>query len=50
MSANLNTGVDCVAYSDIDCQNQIADSGNEHGRSCLDNLNGAQSMRCYYGC
>ena len=50
VAGNWNTGVDCVAYSDLDCRDQIADSGNQHGRHCLDNLNGAQSMQCYYGC
>lgn len=50
VAGNTITGVDCVAYSDSNCQNQVGDSGNQHGAHCLGNLNGAQSMRCYYGC
>ncbi|MCJ1456928.1 hypothetical protein MMC28_007294 [Mycoblastus sanguinarius] len=43
-------GVDCVAYSDSNCQNKIGDSGNQHDTHCLENLNGAQSMQCYWDC
>ncbi|KAH8730669.1 hypothetical protein GQ44DRAFT_672452 [Phaeosphaeriaceae sp. PMI808] len=50
VSANVITGADCHAYSDGNCQNEIADSGNKHGQKCMTNLNGAKSMRCYYGC
>ncbi|KAJ7046297.1 hypothetical protein C8F04DRAFT_343066 [Mycena alexandri] len=43
-------GTDCHIYSDINCQNQIADTGNEvSGRKCV-NAAGAQSMICYYDC
>ncbi|KAF2455247.1 hypothetical protein BDY21DRAFT_380787 [Lineolata rhizophorae] len=43
-------GTDCIAYSDTNCQNEITDSGNQHGEHCMTNLNGAQSMICYYKC
>ncbi|KKK12603.1 hypothetical protein P175DRAFT_0500889 [Aspergillus ochraceoroseus IBT 24754] len=50
VAANVLTGADCVAYSDSNCQNAISDSGNQHGHYCMENLNGAKSMKCYYGC
>jgi hypothetical protein len=50
VEGNTLWGVDCHAYSDNNCQHQIADSGNQHGARCMENLNGAQSMKCYYRC
>ncbi|KAF7342479.1 hypothetical protein MVEN_01837400 [Mycena venus] len=44
-------GTDCHVYSDSNCQNQIADTGNivSFAGKCV-NTQGAQSMKCYYGC
>ncbi|KAJ7495499.1 hypothetical protein FB451DRAFT_1360258 [Mycena latifolia] len=42
-------GTDCHAYSDANCQNELADSGNTVESRCL-NAQGAQSMKCYYNC
>jgi hypothetical protein len=39
-------GVDCVAYSDTNCQNQVADSGNSRGTKCMTDLGSTKSMRC----
>ena len=50
VGGSIVTGADCIAYSDGNCQNEIGDSGNQHGPHCFDNLNRAQSMKCYYGC
>jgi hypothetical protein len=50
ISASFFIGAGCVAYSDSNCQNRIADSGNVRGRTCMDNLNGAKSMQCYWNC
>ncbi|KAJ7175155.1 hypothetical protein C8R43DRAFT_1119173 [Mycena crocata] len=42
-------GTDCHAYSDPNCQNELADSGNIVSSRCL-NAQGAQSMKCFYNC
>ncbi|KAJ6535421.1 hypothetical protein B0H19DRAFT_963463 [Mycena capillaripes] len=44
-------GTDCHIFSDPNCQNQIADSGNHvsSGRQCV-NAQGAQSMQCFFNC
>ncbi|KAJ7437407.1 hypothetical protein FB451DRAFT_1061000, partial [Mycena latifolia] len=49
VSGNGILGTDCHAYSDVNCQQQIADSGNVVEDRCL-NAQGAQSMKCYYNC
>ncbi|KAJ7587297.1 hypothetical protein C8J56DRAFT_786902 [Mycena floridula] len=38
---------DCLLYSDVNCQNQVADTGN---RVSLAPTPGARSMRCFYNC
>ncbi|KAK5999149.1 hypothetical protein PT974_01538 [Cladobotryum mycophilum] len=40
--------VDCHAYSDDNCQNEIGDTGNVNG-GCYNFSNG-RSMKCYYHC
>ncbi|CEJ83695.1 hypothetical protein VHEMI03227 [[Torrubiella] hemipterigena] len=40
--------VDCVAYSDTNCQNKIGDTGNVSG-GCY-SFKGGNSMKCYHGC
>lgn len=45
--------VDCEAYADINCQNKIGDtSGRPWGRSdyCMEDVLGAQSMKCWFRC
>ncbi|KAJ6534079.1 hypothetical protein B0H19DRAFT_964529 [Mycena capillaripes] len=43
-------GTDCEIYSDINCQNEIKDTGNVvAGPTCV-NVPGAQSMKCFYNC
>ncbi|KAJ7458175.1 hypothetical protein FB451DRAFT_1406485 [Mycena latifolia] len=49
LTGNSILGTDCHAYSDSNCQNQIADSGNIVHQGCL-NSPGAKSMKCYYNC
>ena len=40
----------CVAYSDENCQDQIADSGDHKEGYCLENVGRGRSMKCYWGC
>ncbi|KAJ7226599.1 hypothetical protein C8J57DRAFT_1585400 [Mycena rebaudengoi] len=42
-------GTDCHIFSDINCQNEIVDSGNEEREHC-ESAPGAQSMRCFFDC
>ncbi|KAJ7169298.1 hypothetical protein C8R43DRAFT_876099 [Mycena crocata] len=49
VSGNIGKGTDCHIYSDTNCQNQIADSGNVVFSSCV-NAGGAQSMKCFFDC
>lgn len=44
-------GTSCAIYSDINCQNKVADSGNVvvGGGKCVNSAN-AKSMKCYYRC
>jgi hypothetical protein len=43
------TGVHCFVYQDINCQNQVGNTGNTLTSNCI-NTPGAQSMKCYFGC
>ncbi|KAJ6534102.1 hypothetical protein B0H19DRAFT_964644 [Mycena capillaripes] len=44
-------GTDCHVYSDINCQHQIADTGNDvFGPPKCVNVPGAKSMKCFYHC
>ena len=43
------TGTDCVIYSDNNCENQIADTGNHIATQCI-SFSQANSMRCYFNC
>ncbi|KAJ7046296.1 hypothetical protein C8F04DRAFT_1063908 [Mycena alexandri] len=43
-------GTDCHIYSDINCQNQITNTGNVNTGPDCSNTAGAQSMICYYDC
>lgn len=51
VKGNVLFGTDCHIYSDINCQNQIADTGNHKSdvAHCID-VPGAQSMKCYFNC
>ncbi|KAJ7477934.1 hypothetical protein B0H11DRAFT_1726180, partial [Mycena galericulata] len=46
---DIFAGMDCHAYSDYNCQDEIVDSGNIDGGACV-NTPGAQSMICYFDC
>ncbi|KAF8190269.1 hypothetical protein K438DRAFT_1592426 [Mycena galopus ATCC 62051] len=54
-SVNVNGnglfGTDCHMYSDANCENEIANTGNNVAvlGTCT-NSQGAQSMKCYYNC
>ncbi|KAH7410526.1 hypothetical protein DE146DRAFT_361362 [Phaeosphaeria sp. MPI-PUGE-AT-0046c] len=50
VSGSAIWGVGCVAYSDTNCQNKIADSGNVRGSRCMTELGAAKSMQCYFRC
>ncbi|KAJ6535422.1 hypothetical protein B0H19DRAFT_884319, partial [Mycena capillaripes] len=44
-------GTDCHVFSDGNCQNQIADTGNDvFGPDKCVNVPGAQSMQCFFDC
>lgn len=45
----LPAGTDCVIYSDSNCQNEIADTGNHIPTECT-SFSEAQSMQCYFNC
>jgi hypothetical protein len=49
VSGDTFFGTDCHIFSDFNCQNQITDTGNQHGTECV-NAAGAQSMICYFDC
>ncbi|KAJ7478938.1 hypothetical protein FB451DRAFT_1240207 [Mycena latifolia] len=49
VSGGFADGTDCHIFSDINCQNEITDTGNVHSNKCV-NTPGAQSMICYYAC
>ncbi|KAJ7593570.1 hypothetical protein C8J56DRAFT_777988, partial [Mycena floridula] len=44
-------GTDCLIYSDVNCQNQVADTENRVALApkCVNTL-GAKSMRCFHNC
>ncbi|KAJ7476419.1 hypothetical protein FB451DRAFT_1033133, partial [Mycena latifolia] len=42
-------GTDCHAYSYINCQNEMGNSGDIGGAVCL-SVPGAKSMKCFYNC
>ncbi|KAJ6535468.1 hypothetical protein B0H19DRAFT_963754, partial [Mycena capillaripes] len=44
-------GMDCNIYSNINCENTVTDTGNHvsDNAQCI-NVQGAQSMRCFYDC
>ncbi|KAJ7147418.1 hypothetical protein C8R43DRAFT_889902 [Mycena crocata] len=48
-SGNSVFGTNCHVYSDPNCENEIADTGNQSGGKCV-NTPAAQSMKCYYNC
>lgn len=43
------TGTACSVYSDNNCQNKIADTGNHIATQCSSFSNG-NSMQCYFNC
>lgn len=43
-------GVDCHLYSDDNCQNEVADSGNVLGKGCTNAPGSGKSMKCYHNC
>ena len=45
----LAKGTDCAVYSDSNCQNKIADTGN-HIAVQYTSFSSANSMQCYYNC
>ena len=50
VAGTIILGVDCVAFSDTNCQSRMGDTGNQHGTHCLVGVTGAQSMQCFQGC
>ncbi|KAF7312791.1 hypothetical protein MKEN_00962400 [Mycena kentingensis (nom. inval.)] len=49
LSGTLFQGVRCHAYSDISCQNEIADTGDESLERCA-GTGSAKSMKCFFNC
>ncbi|KAF7322056.1 hypothetical protein MKEN_00728600 [Mycena kentingensis (nom. inval.)] len=49
VSGSLFEGTDCHVFSDANCQNEIADTGNVQTNKCL-NTAGAQSAVCFFDC